>query len=434
MDKVCNAVPPAVLKVMQRLESQGFETFVVGGFLRDLFLARETFDIDLATAARPEEIERVLDGYKVVPTGIQHGTVTVLVEDLSLEVTTFRRDGAYADHRHPTMVTYSETIEEDLSRRDFTINALAWNDKRGLLDPHGGFDDLKRSVVRAVGNPDKRFKEDALRILRALRLSSELQFTIDDACSEALVKNASLLLFVARERIREEWVRLIQGTGAAQVMSQYANVLSDVIPGIDKLQRSNLYEQSLRRLKFVKKDPDMRLAAFYYDLGEDAAQLTSSLKELRFDNATIDRVVHLTGAKALIITPQRRSILMAMHVLQPESFFEVLALRRADAMAALPGNYLESSKAGNYLESSKESIKTGDVSYIDHIDQKARQLLAQGEFLTLQDLAVDGQDMLDAGYKGRTIGKKLEQALFCVMLEGVPNTREAILHELKKDE
>lgn len=425
MDKMRFAIPPSILNVMRRLESQGFETFVVGGFLRDLFLARETSDIDLATAARPEEVDRVLCDLVVIPTGIQHGTVTVLVGDRSIEVTTFRKDGAYADHRHPTAVTYSETIEEDLARRDFTINALAWNENRGLLDPYGGCADLKRCVIRAVGDPIERFKEDALRILRALRLSSELQFTIDAACSEALIKHADLLHFVACERIREEWLRLIQGSAASQVMSRYANVLNLVIPGIAELQQRGLYERSLRRLENVVKDPVMRLAAFFYVFGEDAAKLTLMLKKLRFDNATIDRVVLLTGAKKLTITTDRRSILMAMHELQPDLFFDTIAIRRADVIATqrvcLQGD-------------SKEQIANDDVDNIDLIEQKARKLLASGEYLTLRDLAVNGQDMLDAGYEGKTVGRKLEKALFAVMLEGVPNTKDAILRSLQKED
>lgn len=425
MGKVYEALPTSVLNVMRRLESQGFETFVVGGFLRDLFLARGTSDIDLATAARPEEVDRVLCDHVVIPTGIQHGTVTVLVEDRSIEVTTFRRDGTYADHRHPTAVTYSETIGEDLSRRDFTINALAWNEKRGLLDLYGGCDDLKRCVIRAVGDPAERFKEDALRILRALRLSSELQFAIDTACSEALIKHANLLRFVSCERIREEWLRLIQGSAASQVMSRYADVLRPVIPGIAELQQKGLYERSLRRQENVVNDPVMRLAAFFYDFGEDIARLTSMLKKLRFDNATIDRVARLVGAKALTVTPDRRSILMAMHELRPDSFFDTLAIRRADAVAVLQGC--------EQVDSSGQ-ITTDDIDEIDHIEQIARRLLSSGEYLTLRDLAVNGQDMQDAGYEGKKIGQKLEQALFSVMLEGVPNTKDAILRVLRKGE
>ena len=425
MNKVYEALHPSILNVMRRLESQGFETFVVGGFLRDLFLSRETSDIDLATAARPEEVDRVLCDLTVIPTGIQHGTVTVLVGDRSIEVTTFRKDGAYADHRHPTTVTYSETIEEDLSRRDFTINALAWNEKRGLLDPYGGFADLKRSVIRAVGDPIERFKEDALRILRALRLSSELQFKIDSACSDALIKHADLLHFVACERIREEWLRLIQGSAASQVMSQYANVLSLMIPGIAELQQKGLYDRSLMRLENVVKDPVMRLAAFFYDFGEDAAGLTSMLKQLRFDNATIDRVVRLTGAKKLTITTDRRSILMALHELQPDSFFDTLALRRAEVIAV---------QRGCSQGDSKEQKSNDEANNIDLIEQKARQILSSGDYLTLRDLAINGQDMLDAGYEGKTIGQKLEEALFSVMLEGVPNTKDAILRSLQKED
>lgn len=232
-------IPEAVSAVMRLLEDAGFECFVVGGYLRDSLLGRPTFDVDLATSATPEDVMHSLPHYSVIPTGIQHGTVTVLTDDGPVEITTFREDGSYSDYRHPDEVQFAKTIEEDLSRRDFTINALAWNEKRGLIDPWGGKSDLRKSVIRTVGDANQRFREDALRIFRGLRLSAELAFHIEDETSEAMCNCMHLLQFVASERLQVELNRLLVGENAVPVLQKHIDVLLVVIPEIacvDKLR------------------------------------------------------------------------------------------------------------------------------------------------------------------------------------------------------
>jgi len=232
-------IPEAVSAVMRLLEDAGFECFVVGGYLRDSLLGRPTFDVDLATSATPEDVMRRLSHYSVIPTGIQHGTVTVLTDDGPVEITTFREDGSYSDYRHPDEVQFAKTIEEDLSRRDFTINALAWNEKRGLIDPWGGKSDLRKSVIRTIGDANQRFREDALRIFRGLRLSAELAFHIEDETSEAMCNCMHLLQFVASERLQVELNRLLVGENAVPVLQKHIDVLLVVIPElacVDKLR------------------------------------------------------------------------------------------------------------------------------------------------------------------------------------------------------
>ncbi len=224
---------------MRLLEDAGFECFVVGGYLRDSLLGRPTFDVDLATSATPEDVMRRLSHYSVIPTGIQHGTVTVLTDDGPVEITTFREDGSYSDYRHPDEVQFAKTIEEDLSRRDFTINALAWNEKRGLIDPWGGKSDLRKRVIRTVGDANQRFREDALRIFRGLRLSAELAFHIEAETSEAMCNCMHLLQFVASERLQVELNRLLVGENAVPVLQKHIDVLLVVIPElacVDKLR------------------------------------------------------------------------------------------------------------------------------------------------------------------------------------------------------
>ena len=231
---------------MRLLEDAGFECFVVGGYLRDSLLGRPTFDVDLATSATPEDVMRRLSHYSVIPTGIQHGTVTVLTDDGPVEITTFREDGSYSDYRHPDEVQFAKTIEEDLSRRDFTINALAWNEKRGLIDPWGGKSDLRKRVIRTVGDANQRFREDALRIFRGLRLSAELAFHIEDETSEAMCNCMHLLQFVASERLQVELNRLLVGENAVPVLQKHIDVLLVVIPElacVDKLRHMPVAER-----------------------------------------------------------------------------------------------------------------------------------------------------------------------------------------------
>lgn len=231
---------------MRLLEDAGFECFVVGGYLRDSLLGRPTFDVDLATSATPEDVMRRLSHYSVIPTGIQHGTITVLTDDGPVEITTFREDGSYSDYRHPDEVQFAKTIEEDLSRRDFTINALAWNEKRGLIDPWGGKSDLRKRVIRTVGDANQRFREDALRIFRGLRLSAELAFHIEDETSEAMCNCMHLLQFVASERLQVELNRLLVGENAVPVLQKHIDVLLVVIPelaGVDKLRHMPVAER-----------------------------------------------------------------------------------------------------------------------------------------------------------------------------------------------
>ncbi len=231
---------------MRLLEDAGFECFVVGGYLRDSLLGRPTFDVDLATSATPEDVMRRLSHYSVIPTGIQHGTVTVLTDDGPVEITTFREDGSYSDYRHPDEVQFAKTIEEDLSRRDFTINALAWNEKRGLIDPWGGKSDLRKRVIRTVGDANQRFREDALRIFRGLRLSAELAFHIEAETSEAMCNCMHLLQFVASERLQVELNRLLVGENAVPVLQKHIDVLLVVIPElacVDKLRHMPVAER-----------------------------------------------------------------------------------------------------------------------------------------------------------------------------------------------
>lgn len=523
-------VPESVSAVMRLLEDAGFECFVVGGYLRDSLLGRPTFDVDLATSATPEDVIRSLTHYSVIPTGIQHGTVSVLTDDSPIEITTFREDGSYSDYRHPDEVQFAKTIEEDLSRRDFTINALAWNEKRGLIDPWGGQSDLKNRVIRTVGDANQRFREDALRIIRGLRLGAELAFHIDEETSEAMYSCKHLLQFVASERLQVELNRLLVGENALSVLQKHTDILFVVIPElacVDKfryipdteynsapvlcdatmnlgtnlnnregLSSSSLLDTALLRMSYVsediallcncnssrhvasspkeevaslcdctgpchvasspKEEVALRLAALLFDLDHVA----EVLRRLRYDSATIDRVEKLINFQNEDLCPEKRSVWRAIRAYGQKIFLDGMRLRIAGERAVTgygeiaPGSVSVGepeflSAAGACEESSKtppafvwrnqaasaceesshntvsiEGSKPATVA----IARIANELIRSGQILELKDLAIDGHDLLECGYEGKEIGQMLELILEKVCVEGMPNTRESLLH------
>ena len=523
-------IPEAVSAVMRLLEDAGFECFVVGGYLRDSLLGRPTFDVDLATSATPEDVMRRLSHYSVIPTGIQHGTVTVLTDDGPVEITTFREDGSYSDYRHPDEVQFAKTIEEDLSRRDFTINALAWNEKRGLIDPWGGKSDLRKRVIRTVGDANQRFREDALRIFRGLRLSAELAFHIEDETSEAMCNCMHLLQFVASERLQVELNRLLVGENAVPVLQKHIDVLLVVIPElacVDKLRHmpvaeripapvfrdstmkritslnnrecmstSSLLDIVLLRMSYANEDiallfdctgpyhlapsPNKDIALLFDCTGHchvasstkeevalrlaallcDLDHVADVLRRLRYDSATIDRVEKLIKFQNEDLCSEKRSVWRAIRAYGQKIFLDGMRLRIAGERAVTgygeiaPGSVSVGepeflSAAGACEESSKtppafvwrnqaasaceesshntvsiEGSKPATVA----IARIANELIRSGQILELKDLVIDGHDLLECGYEGKEIGQMLELILEKVCVEGMPNTRESLLH------
>jgi tRNA nucleotidyltransferase (CCA-adding enzyme) len=503
-------VPESVSAVMRLLEDAGFECFVVGGYLRDSLLGRPTFDVDLATSATPEDVIRSLTHYSVIPTGIQHGTVSVLTDGGPIEITTFREDGSYSDYRHPDEVQFAKTIEEDLSRRDFTINALAWNEKRGLIDPWGGRSDLKNRVIRTVGDANQRFREDALRIIRGLRLGAELTFHIDEETSEAMYSCKHLLQFVASERLQVELNRLLVGENALSVLQKHTDILFVVIPELaclDKaryipdaeynpapvlcvatinrgtnlnnregLSSSSLLDTALLRMSYVSKDialfcdctgfchlasspkeeVALRLAALLFDLDHVA----EVLRRLRYDSATIDRVEKLIKFQNENLCPEKRSVWRAIRAYGQKIFLDGMRLRIAGERAVTgygeiaPGSvsvgepefllaagacegssktppaFVWCNQAASACEESSHntvSIKGSKPATVA-IARIANELIRSGQILELKDLVIDGHDLLECGYEGKEIGQMLELILEKVCVEGMPNTRESLLH------
>ncbi|MEF2593420.1 MAG: HD domain-containing protein [Eggerthellaceae bacterium] len=436
-------VPPQARRVIEVLEAAGFEAWCVGGFVRDSLLGRPVSDIDIACSALwPQTEEACLAaGMRVHRTGEKHGTVTVVCDDAAFEVTTFRVDGAYSDARHPDEVRFVRSLEEDLARRDFTINAMAYHPLRGLADPFGGLEDARRGIIRTVGDPAQRFGEDALRILRACRFSSQLGFSLDGATYQAMLEGKRGLLRVSSERITAELQKLLLGDNVCDALLRTVDVLSAVLPelvamkGFDQCTPYHCHdvlEHTARAVAGTPPYPLVRWAALFHDMGKPAAFFKEPggrghfyghakisvplargiMDRLTFSTAFRDRVLLLVERHDDVFDATPRAVKRALARMggDVELFRALCDLKRGDASAQAPA----------YAE---ERMRRADdlLRVLDGI-------LAEGEAFTLKHLAVNGRDAMDAGIaQGPSVGAALAAALDAVIDEQIPNDRETLL-------
>ena len=436
-------VPPQARRVIEVLEAAGFEAWCVGGFVRDSLLGRPVSDIDIACSALwPQTEEACLAaGMRVHRTGEKHGTVTVVCDDAAFEVTTFRVDGAYSDARHPDEVRFVRSLKEDLARRDFTINAMAYHPLRGLADPFGGLEDARRGIIRTVGDPAQRFGEDALRILRACRFSSQLGFSLDGATYQAMLEGKRGLLRVSSERITAELQKLLLGDNVRDALLQTVDVISAVLPelvamkGFDQCTPYHCHdvlEHTARAVAGTPPYPLVRWAALFHDMGKPAAFFKEPggrghfyghakisvplargiMDRLTFSTAFRDRVLLLVERHDDVFDATPRAVKRALARMggDVELFRALCDLKRGDASAQAPA----------YAE---ERMRRADdlLRVLDGI-------LAEGEAFTLKHLAVNGRDAMDAGIaQGPSVGAALAAALDAVIDEQTPNDRETLL-------
>ena len=436
-------VPPQARRVIEVLEAAGFEAWCVGGFVRDSLLGRPVSDIDIACSALwPQTEEACLAaGMRVHRTGEKHGTVTVVCDDAAFEVTTFRVDGAYSDARHPDEVRFVRSLKEDLARRDFTINAMAYHPLRGLADPFGGLEDARRGIIRTVGDPAQRFGEDALRILRACRFSSQLGFSLDGATYQAMLEGKRGLLRVSSERITAELQKLLLGDNVRDALLQTVDVISAVLPelvamkGFDQCTPYHCHdvlEHTARAVAGTPPYPLVRWAALFHDMGKPAAFFKEPggrghfyghakisvplargiMDRLTFSTAFRDRVLLLVERHDDVFDATPRAVKRALARMggDVELFRALCDLKRGDASAQAPA----------YAE---ERMRRADdlLRVLDRI-------LAEGEAFTLKHLAVNGRDAMDAGIaQGPSVGAALAAALDAVIDEQIPNDRETLL-------
>ena len=443
------SLPPAPARAaLSRLNAAGFEAYLVGGCVRDALLGRAPGDWDITTSALPEQTEAVFAGERIIETGLKHGTVTVLLEGLPLEITTFRTEAGYADHRHPDAVAFTRSLEEDLARRDFTVNAMAQSQRGEIIDPFGGQSDLTNKIIRCVGDPYARFNEDALRILRALRFAAQLDFAIDPATADAAFALKDTLALVSRERIAVELTKLLCGPAVRRIVTEYWPILAVPLPelapmaGLD--QRSpyhcwDVLEHSAVAAECVPPDRITRWAALLHDAGKPAcftvdgagqghfyghakpgAEIArAALTRLKFDRDTVNRVSRLVELHDYPMDPPNdspeRAVKKLIGKLGEEDFFRLLELKRADALAHHP----------DYR---------GRAAACDRIGALARELLTRKAVFSLKDLAVNGRDLLDLGFpRGPMIGQSLNALLEAVLSGTLPNERETLLEAARKE-
>ncbi|MBE6761607.1 MAG: HD domain-containing protein [Ruminococcaceae bacterium] len=437
-------LPHQVEFAINKLHSAGYEAFIVGGCVRDILRGDAPSDYDITTSAEPKQTKVVFKGERIIETGLKHGTVTLLKEDTPLEITTYRIDGDYTDNRRPDSVKFTKTLTEDLARRDFTINAMAYSPKTGVVDAFGGENDLKNGIIRSVGDADRRFNEDALRIMRALRFSSVLGFIIESETKKSILKNKNLLKNISAERIAIELVKLLCGKNAKQIILEYFEVLEVILPeiigmkGLDQKNRWHIYDVLTHTAVAVENSPEnpvFRLTALLHDCGKPDTffiddkgvghfhghpevsfkKAKNALKRLKFDNATTEKVLTLIKYHDMPIEPTKSAVKKALNLLTPELFFCLLKVKRADNLA-------------QNLELTKTCLST-----IDTLEKIAKEIIQNGECFCLKDLAVNGNDLISAGIPvGKEIGEILNTLLNAVINEEVENEKNALLSYLAK--
>ena len=434
-------LPEKVGRIIGTLQEHGYEAYAVGGCIRDSILGREPEDWDITTSAMPEETKALFD--KTFDTGIQHGTITVLLEKEGFEVTTYRIDGKYEDSRHPKEVTFTRNLREDLLRRDFTINAMAYNETDGLVDIFGGLEDLEAGMIRCVGTAKERFKEDALRILRGVRFAAQLGFDIEEDTRQGMKELAWTLQNISAERIQVELVKMITSKRPEMLREAYElGMTRIVLPEFDQLMTTgqetphHMYsvgEHTLHAMKNIRADKILRLAMLLHDMGKPALKTVDEagvahfkkhaleseriaenvLRRLKFDNDTIRKVTRLVRYHDLRMPATAKSVRRAMNQIGEELFPYYMEVRRADVLA-------------QSMYQREEKIEN-----LDQIEELYRQIVEDGDCVSLKDLAVTGRDLIASGMKpGKEIGEKLEELLKLVIEDPKLNTKEELLKRL----
>lgn len=435
------ALPEKVSFIINTLMRAGYEAYAVGGCVRDVMLNRTPMDWDITTSAKPHEVKQLFG--HTIDTGILHGTVTVMLEQEGFEVTTYRIDGEYEDARHPKEVSFTSDLLEDLKRRDFTINAMAYNDAQGLVDAFDGVGDLKRGIIRCVGRATERFSEDALRMLRAVRFSAQLGFVLEEETRAAIVELAPNIAKVSAERIQMELVKLLTSNHPEEIRTAYETGLTAVfLPEFDRMMETaqnnphhcyTVGEHTLMALQGVEADKVLRLTMLLHDVAKPVCRTTDEngtdhfyghpqkgsemarmiLRRLKFDNDTTDRVSALVRWHDDNPELSPRSVRRAISRIGLERYPALFAVKRADTLAQ-----------STYCREEK-------LTYLDAYEALYHEVMEKQQCLTIKQLAVTGSDLIEAGMQpGKEIGSVLKQLLELVLEAPELNTKEKLLKQV----
>lgn len=431
-------IPEKVSEIIHELNQNGYEAFAVGGCVRDSILGKLPQDWDITTSAKPHEVKRIFR--RTIDTGIEHGTVTVMLGKEGFEVTTYRVDGEYEDNRHPKQVSFTANLTEDLARRDFTINAMAYNPDCGLVDVFGGLEDLRRKVIRCVGTAAERFDEDALRILRAIRFSAQLGFDIEKNTREAMTKKARHLQNISAERIQAELIKLLTSEHPEKLHEAYELGITEVIlpeydaiVGVSQNTPNHIYtvdKHTMIALKAVEATPVLRLTMLMHDMGKPAVKKTvedgrdifyrhpevsariakTILKRLKFDNDTLDKVVRLVKWHGLKYNAEAVDVRKALNRVGRDIFDDFIKVQTADVLAKSPA----------VIERKLELLKEKTALY--------HQIIEENQCFEIKSLAINGRDLIAAGIEaGPLLGAVLERLTEEVIEDQSLNIKEKLV-------
>lgn len=435
--------PEPVLQAIRTLETRGHECWAVGGCVRDAAMGLQPHDWDLTTSALPEEIAAAFEGCSQNTAGMKHGTVGVLLDGQMLEITTYRIDGTYSDSRHPDGVSFTRSLREDLARRDFTINAMAMHPSKGLSDPFGGLSDLQAHILRAVGEPDKRMREDALRILRGLRFLSRLGFAADPATADAFRENRALLEHISVERISAELTGMLCGEHIREVLLGYPDIIGTVLPeirpmvGFEQHTPYHLYDvwgHTALAVQSIAPEPLLRWVMLLHDIGKpsmftmdekgvghfkghaapSAAMSEKILRRLKMPGRFIRQAVPLIRWHDVNLPAEKKPLLRWMAKLGEQQLLRLWQVKRADNLA-------------------QNQAKSNRMEEIGQLEEMTKALIAEGHCLRVSDLAVNGNDLMQLGIKpGPEIGRMLQRLLQQVCEEEIENRRDTLLDAARK--
>ena len=404
-------MPLEVKGILNKLNDNGYEAYIVGGCVRDSIIGNEPHDWDICTSATPDEIIKVFSGYKIIPTGLKHGTVTITINAENYEITTYRIDGEYEDSRHPKKVEFTKSLEEDLSRRDFTINAMAYNDIVGLVDLFGGEDDIKCGIIRCVGNPDDRFQEDALRIMRALRFAARFGFKIDASTYESMNNHKKLLHNISKERINSELTQLLMYRRSdVYYLLCYAKDIMIELFGFTK----EVYLNNIEPILYSDSIREVRIAFFFTNEPHAAKDM---LVNMKYDNKTISTVFNILtyAEKVFEYNPSRTDMIYFVKKMMNEIGYE-------DTRKTL------------FYCVTYASIKSNDRDVIlyENMQYNATVVDSNNDCYKISQLALNGNDIKHFGYKGEQIGTILYYLLDMVMKGNIENTKESLTKRLEE--
>lgn len=430
--------------IFENLNKSGFECYAVGGCVRDLLMGNTPQDYDFTTDATPQEIIKCFDGYKVFDTGIKYGTISVVCDGECYEITTFRVDGKYSDSRHPDEVLFSKSIVDDLSRRDFTINSIAFNSNSGIVDPFGGIDDINNKIIRATGNPYDRMREDALRILRGLRFSSRLGFSIDNLTLDAMYENKEQLSLVHPFRIRNELEGLLKSDNASEVLYTHREIIKEVIPEISPMfdfvqnnphHKFDVWRHTVEVVKNTPPDLTLRISALFHDIGKPFSVTTDKkginhfkghqyvsyrmaveiLERFGFSRSIINDVGKLVLNHDERFKNINIDIKRVLKDIDAELFEKLLILSKADMLSQ-----------SDYKRQEK-------LSHHKAVEEEYKRIIRNGECYKISQLKINGDDLKALGFEGREIGEALSECLDAVIRGEIENNIKALLDYVKRD-